>query len=214
MKRLLPLLPRLSLLFLPALSCTQEEGDGQSTIQTTETGEEPRVLPIDTSLYFPEDTAPDVVPNITPTDFVFMSQEGSWLLSASDPPFTDLSGALQITEYINTLDTALPVYECNVTYSLTGSPVGSHTCADCDFVFDVEYYVTAGDPSTCHDPDAPPHGVVWQLGYVAATNKLMLNYYGTDVWLPWYDATKAGVDVTFDWSTTFAIELPDTGDDQ
>jgi hypothetical protein len=194
------------------LSCEGDPGQTGPEPTPTETGEEPKVLPIDTAPYLPEDTAPDVVPNLTPDHYVYMSQVGNWSLSASDPPFTDLFGTLRITEHVDTLDTALPVYECNVTYSLTGSPVDDHTCADCDFVFDVEYFVTAGDPGACHDPDAPASGAVWQLGYDAATSKIYLNYYGTDVWLPWYDANKAGSTVNFDWTATLAIELEDSGD--
>jgi hypothetical protein len=200
------------LLALMGLSCEGDPGQTATQPTTTETGEDPKVLPIDTAPYLPEDTAPDVVPNLTPENYVYMNQVGSWTLSASDPPFTDLYGTLRITEHIDTLDTALPVYECNVTYSLTGSPVGDHTCGDCDFVFEVEYFVTAGDPSTCHDPDAPPSGAVWQLGYDEGTNKIYLNYYGTDVWLPWYDATKAGAAVDFNWTATLAIEVLDSGD--
>lgn len=207
-------IPSLLLFGVLGLSCEGETGDRPEPTVVTETGEEPKVLPIDTSLYLPEDTAPDQVPNLTPSNYVVMSQVGSWTLSSADPPFSSLFGTLQITEYIDELDTALPVYECFVTYSLTGDPVETHTCADCDFVFNVEYYVTEGDPNACHDPDAPPSGAIWQLGFSSATGKLLLNYYGTDVWLPWYDATKTGADIAFQWVANLAIELEDTGDDQ
>ena len=40
------------------------------------------------------------------------------------------------------------------------------------------------------------------------------NYYGTDVWLPWYDADKNGATVDFEWIATLAIEVVDTGEDQ
>jgi hypothetical protein len=143
-----------------------------------------------------------------------MTQIGRWDLSSAGPPYSDLSGTLRITEHVDTLDTALPVYECDVQYALTGSVVENHTCPNCDFVFDVEYYVNSGDPSTCHDPDAPQSGVVWQLGFVGNEDSIYHNYYGTDVWLPWYDADKSGATVDFEWIATLAIEVVDTGEDQ
>jgi hypothetical protein len=173
---------------------------------------EPQVLPIDTGSFVPQDTAPDVPPDITPDHWVYIQQTGIWNLSPASPPFTDVIGSLVLQEYIDALDTAVPNYECNVTYSLTGSVVQGHTCAECDWVMEVEHFVTSGDPNTCHDPDAPPDGSSWQLGYDGATSRILLNYYGTDVWLGWYDADLAGSQIDFGWSGTLAIELEDTGD--
>lgn len=170
----------------------------------------PHVLPIgDTSIYIPQDTAPDVAPDLAPENFVYIVQQGQWTTSAGT-----MTGTLRLQEYIDVLDTAVPVYECNVLYSLTGSDAGNTTCPSCDFVFDVEHFVTSGDPSACHDVDAPQAGEVWQLGYDDGAGKIMLNYHGTDVWLEWYDANQAGAIVDFDWSATLAIEVEDSGTTQ
>jgi hypothetical protein len=177
----------------------------------TDTGE-PQVLPIDTGAYVPQDTGVDVPPDLQPSHWVYIAQQGVWNLSPGSPPYTDVIGTLVLQEYIDALDTAVPNYECNVTYALTGSAVSSHTCADCDWVMDVEHFVNSGDPSTCRDPDAPPAGAVWQMGYDNATQRIYLNYYGTGVWLPWYDANQSGAQVDFGWNGTLAIELDDTGD--
>jgi hypothetical protein len=177
----------------------------------TDTGE-PQVLPIDTGAYVPQDTGIDIPPDILPSHWVYIAQQGVWNLSPASPPYTGVIGTLVLQEYIDALDTAVPNYECNVTYALTGSSVQSHTCADCDWVMDVEHFVNLGDPSACRDPDAPPAGAVWQMGYDGATEHIYLNYYGTGVWLPWYDATQSGAQVDFGWNGTLAIELDDTGD--
>ncbi|HHO54429.1 MAG TPA: hypothetical protein ENK18_27055 [Deltaproteobacteria bacterium] len=190
--------------------------------EDTDTEDDPEVLSIDTSVYIPVDTAPDVVPDLQPSDWIQLRHQGLWSLSGS--PFTDLSGQLILREYLNVLDTAIDTsiattdtayvdpYLCNVTYSLTGSAIDNHTCATCSFVFEVEHYVSDGDPSLCREPDTPPDGAVWQLGYNAGTDEILLNYYGTDVWLPWYDTTTGPPNIAFEWSFSLAIELEDTGD--
>jgi hypothetical protein len=187
-----------------------------STLTTPSTPDtdtaEPQVLPIDTGSFVPQDTAPDVPPDITPDHWVYITQNGIWNLSPASPPYTDVVGSLQLQEYIDVLDTAVPNYECNVTYSLTGNSLQTHTCAACDWVMEVEHFVSSGDPTACHDPDAPTDGSTWQMGYDAAQSKILLNYYGTDVWLGWYDADQAGNQVDYGWSGTLAIELEDTGD--
>lgn len=193
-------------------ACTGKEPPGTLlTTNDTDSGE-PHILTItDTSVFIPEDTSATGPPNLEPAHWVYMSQIGSWTLGSASPPFGDLAGTLRIQEYVDTLDTALPVYECNVLYSLTGTEVANHTCPTCSFVMDVEHYVTSGDPTGCHDPDVPFTGTVWQLGLDEGAGKILLNYYGTDVWLDWYDATRAGASVSFQWEATLAIEIEDTG---
>lgn len=193
------------------VACSNSTPPTQTAIPTDSDSGDPQLLPTDTAVYLPVDTAVPPPPNITPAHWVYMTEGGQWQLGSASPPFGSLTGALQIVEYVDALDTALPVYECNVRYALTGDETQSHTCADCDFVFDVEHYVTAGDPSACNDPDAPLSGSVWQLGFDQATATIYFNYHGTDVWLPWYDATRASDVVTFQWEATLAIEVEDTG---
>jgi hypothetical protein len=203
----------LPLPLLVMAACTPP-GPQQTTPAPTDTDtSEPNILPIDTAVFLPTDSAATGPPDIAPEHYVFMTQVGVWNLSAATDP-TSMSGTLEITEFIDTLDTALPVYECLVTYALTGAAVGDHTCADCAFVFDVEFYVSAGDPTGCHDPDAPPAGALWQMGWSDADETIYLNYYGTDVWLPWYGGTKNGAIIDYSWSATLAIEVLDTGTTQ
>jgi len=192
-------------------ACSGKEPTGVTLSSTdTDTGE-PNVFSFtDTGVFIPTDTALTAPPNLEPAHWVYMSQLGVWNLGSSSPPYGSMSGSLRIEEYVDTLDTALPEYECNVVYSLTGSEDGGSTCPSCDFVYDVEFYVTGGDPGGCHDVDAPAQGDVWQLGMDQGRGKIMVNYHGTDVWLDWYDANKSGSSVNFSWEATLAIELSDT----
>jgi hypothetical protein len=203
----------LPLLFATFAACTPP-GPQQTTPVPTDTDtSEPKILPIDTAVFLPTDSSAGAPPDISPDHYVFMTQIGVWTLSAATDP-TSMAGTLEITEYIDTLDTALPVYECLVRYALTGDAVANHTCTDCAFVFDVEFYVNEGDPAACHDPDAPPAGAVWQMGWSNSDETIYLNYYGTDVWLPWYGGIKNAAIIDYNWSATLAIEVLDTGETQ
>lgn len=202
----------------PALFATLAACDGAATatddglVVTDTDTDEPHILPIDTSTFIPRDTGPEATNDVVPENWVYLFQQGQWLLGSYAPPYGSLSGTLRIQEYVDTLDTANPDFECNVRYSLTGTEVGGHTCPTCAYVMDVEHYVTSGDPTSCHDPDAPQNGAIWQMGYDPAGD-ILFNYYGTDVWLPWYDATQVGATVDFSWSMTLAIEVEDSGTD-
>lgn len=194
-----------------AVACNGE-GPTQTTPPTTDshTGE-PQILPLD-SFPLPEDTAPEVIPDLTPDHWILLTQVGQWTLGNTSAPWGSVTGTLRLREYVDALDTAEPVYECDVTYSLTGSEVTPNDCPGCDFVMAVEHYVTAGDPSACHDPDAPVDGAIRHLGYDNGAKKILFDYYGSGVWIPWYDADRTGQIVDFEWSAQLGIELPDSAD--
>jgi hypothetical protein len=198
--------PSVVLLGALAIGCKADPpaGDGPPP-EDTDTSE-PHILPIETAIFIPEDTAPEATPDLVPESWVTIVQQGQWTTSVGS-----MSGTLRLQEYVDELDTAEPRYECDVVYSLTGTESTSDTCPSCDYAFDVEHFVTTGDPSGCHDVDAPQSGDIWELGYDGAANKILLNYHGTDVWLEWYDATQVGTIVTFGWSATLAIEVQDSG---
>jgi hypothetical protein len=207
---------RFILLSTVAIAACKQKPASDSIPGTADTGsgEEPNVLPIDTSVFIPQDTGATGPPNLTPSNYVLMNQIGVWNMQQAGPPYGDMSGSMRITEYIDELDTALPVYECDVRYTLNGSIVDNHDCNDCEFVYAVEYYVNSGDPSTCHDPDAPQHEQTLELGFVSDNEGIQYNYMGTDVWKHWYDAQKSGATVNFEWIATLAIEVVDTGSTQ
>jgi hypothetical protein len=199
------------LLALAALGCNGDEPPGTTppTVDT-DTGE-PQILPLD-SFALPEDTAPEVIPDLTPDHYVILTQVGLWNLGNASAPWGSVSGTLRVREFVDALDTAEPVYECNVEYTLTGTEVTPHDCPGCDFVMAVEHYVVSGDPSACHDPDVPLDGAVRHLGYENGAQKLLFDYYGSGVWLPWYDADRTGQVVDFEWTAQLGIELPDSAD--
>lgn len=208
MSRLLHIVPGAAL-----VACTGAAPTDGPPTEETATDSTINVLPIDTSDFIPQDTAPVEAPNINPRNFIYLRHSGTWNLTGS--PYTDLSGTLRVAEYINeidTSDTSVPdPFLCEVIYNITGSAVDTHTCgAACDFVFEVEHYITSGNPGACAEPDVPENGALWQLGYSSASNTILLNYFGTDRWLPWYTATTAPPALEFEWEFTLAVELEDT----
>ncbi len=204
--------------------CSGSDGTGNSPPEESDSGNPPNVLPIDTSFFVPDDTAEEGRPDLTPGSFLFLRHIGSWELAGN--PYDSLTGTLRVVEALNELpppdsaqptgesDTAAPFpFTCEVEYALTGKVVGDHTCGTaCDFVFEVEHYVTTGAPDACRVPDMPDNGAVWQLGYRAAEEEILYNYFGTDVWLPWYNTTSAPPSLDFAWEFTLAVELEDTAE--
>lgn len=197
--------------------------DGQGPTGTlpeptdTDSGE-PQILPLD-SFPLPQDTAPEVIPDLTPDHWVHLLQAGTWALGNTSAPWGSVTGTLRLREWIDemdtgvhsgTTDTGMATYECDVRYALTGTEVTNHDCSQCDFVMAVEHQVSEGDPSACHDPDAPVSGAIRNLGYDNQTQKIYFDYYGTGLWLPWYDADRTGQTVRFSWTTQLGIELPDS----
>ncbi len=192
-------------------ACTGDDGEAPPPEPTDTDSGEPQILPLD-SFPLPEDTAPEVIPDFTPEHWVKLEQTGTWTLGNTSAPWGSVVGTLRVREYIDALDTALPVYECDVRYSLTGTEVTQHDCGACDFVMAVEHYVQSGDPGACHDPDVPLQGSIRHLGYDNTSGKIYFDYYGTGVWLPWYDAERTGQNVAFEWAAELGIELPDSAD--
>lgn len=192
-------------------ACSNSTPPVTTPIPTDTDTSEPRLLPEDTSAYLPPlDTAVPPPPNLTPSHWVYITHSGQWQLGAANPPFGSLTGSLEIVEYVDELDTAVPLYECNVRYVLTGEEVSQHSCSSCDFVFSVEHYVSAGDPTACNDPDTPLSGDVWLLGLDQGANKIVYNYHNTGVWLPWFDAVRTGSVVDFTWEAQLGIEVEET----
>ncbi len=199
-----------------ALACGGNDPAPADPPPATDTGEDPILLPQDTSVFIPRDTnEPDVV-DVIPDNFLYLRHFGEWEFSGGL-----MTGSLTIREYVNfidtadTIDTAPLPWVCNVEYALTGAEVVDATCPTCTVVFDVTHTVISGSPANCREPDTPPDGVTWQLGYDSAANRIFHNYFGTDVWVPWFTTqTTADPDIIgFEWEATLAIELEDTAED-
>lgn len=193
-------------LTLALFACGGEEGPVRDPLPE-DTGDA-SIVTIDTGDFLPLDTGTRVgTEDQVPTNLLYVSQSGTWSLSPLGGPFTDVSGTLLVQEYVDVLDKKDPEYACDVTYTLTGQAVDEHDCSDCDFVFDVEFFVNEGDPGACREPDTPLHQAVWRMGFDPDRDELLLDYRGTGVWVRWMDATLTGSDLSFVFETVLAIQV-------
>ncbi|MEM6926954.1 MAG: hypothetical protein AAF602_08510 [Myxococcota bacterium] len=209
-----------TMLAVLALGCGEADPslDAPPAVDTN-TGDDPILLPQDTSIFIPVDTNAPAVVDVIPDDFLYLRHFGSWA-----PSGNLVSGTLTIREYINFIDTADTVdtgplpWVCNVEYALTGEQVDNATCPTCDVVYDVTHTVTGGSPANCREPDTPTDGITWQLGYDLTNNRIFQNYFGTDVWVPWYTIVNVDgsppTNIAYEWEATLALELEDTAEDQ
>ena len=148
-----------------------------------------------------------------PAHILSVTQEGSWELSPRGGPWTALTGELVVTELLDG-DEELPA--CEVSFALTGEAPeaegGSGAvlgCDTCDDVFLISYYLSAGDPDACTDPDLPMDGDVRAFGWSSVDSTIYLDYAGTGVWLPWYEGEVDEDTITFSWTTELAVFVPE-----
>jgi len=196
-------------------ACATEPGETRQPLPE-DTGEA-TVLIIDTADFIPVDTGSTFEPeDSVPLNTLYISQTGAWSLSPAGGPFTDVSGTMLIQEYIDTppdlKKDPKAAFDCEATYSLTGQAPEDHSCQSCDFVFDIEFFVSEGDAGACREPDTPQHQVVWRMGYDSGQQKILHDYGGTGVWVPWMDAELQGTDLTFEFVKEVAIQVEEEDD--
>ena len=174
---------------------------GEATVLVIDTAD---FLPVDTGSTFPTEDA-------EPLNTLYIRQSGTWSVSPAGGPFTDIAGTMRVLEYIDELpdpeDPDDEGYACDATYTLTGQAPAQHSCSSCDFVFDIEFFVNAGDPTTCREPDTPMHEAVWRMGYDSTQGKILHDYGGSGIWVPWMDAELLGTDLTFLFEADVAIRV-------
>lgn len=158
------------------------------------------------------DTYIDDAGDDEPAHTLSVTQEGAWELSPRGGPWTALTGELSVTELLDD-DEEEPA--CEVVFALTGeapdaegagAPLG---CDTCDDVFVVSFYLSAGDPGACTDPDLPMDREVRAFGWSSVDGTIYLDYAGTGVWLPWYEGEVDEDTITFSWTTELAVFVPE-----
>ena len=195
---------------LVALGCgpAEEEKPKEPFIEDTDDG--PIYNTTSTTTTFPIDTGFGGAADVEPDHWLHITQLGTWNLSPPGGPYANLTGTLTATEIVDQLEDTADPPDCQVVYALVGQTYEPHTCAECDFTVRVEFTGT-GNRESCYDPDMPPlstpDGGGWPMGYSSSTNKVYFNYYGSGVWVPWYDAVKVGDVITIDFSTSIAIDI-------
>lgn len=151
------------------------------------------------------DTADTAVTDEQPEHTLSLSQVGSWELSPRGGPWTTLTGELVVTEIVDG-DEALPA--CTATFALTGEADGAG-CDNCDAAFVVDFYLAEGDTTDCLDPDLPEHDEVRRLAWSSVEEAIYFDYYGSGVWIRWYDAAEIEDEdrIEFEWTAETGVAV-------
>lgn len=215
------------------LGCTAEDSDSDVSLPPQDTGE----LPRDTDVVeFPEDTSLDSDLNVEPTHVLTYKQFGYW--DVIDGVF---SGQLRVVEWVDgdvpDLDTAdtdtdtdviedtdLPLLPtCDLLFALTAVPSPDATCAGCEPAWEITYTQipqapaegeepVLGERINCHDPELPPEGGVRTLAFHPGDGKILLDFQGMSLWLPWFDARRLTepdptTRIAFEWTAAVGVSI-------
>jgi hypothetical protein len=142
----------------------------------------------------------DDVPDHTLT----LDQQGYWELTPLGGPYTALTGKLDVLEI---LDGAEEEPACELEWSMTGALAEEGGCEGCGFTFDVEFYLSGGEPEPCYDPELPEAGEVWRLGFHEGDGVLLRDYGGTGVWIPWFEAALNEDTLSFSWTAEVGVSV-------
>lgn len=206
------------------LACTSDGGDSDSAGLPDDT--QP-AGGSDSAGWFPVDTGPDTGFNETPEHVLTLEHRGEWELTPiGGGPWTAFTGELQVDEYLDYFEDQP---WCTARFALTGQATEDlNNCPACDVVFDVLFYLTdegleddEGDPyldengniiaglGVCGSPDLPEHDEVRRMGLSLDAETIYFDYYGSDIWVPWYDIEQLHDDVDFEWTADVGFVVPD-----
>lgn len=184
---------------IAAAGCSDKSDDTGASVGLPD--ETDTVSLIGDSVALIADTFSDGLGDDQPTHWLTLSQEGQWDLTPRGGPWTTLTGELHATEVLDD-DEENPT--CDVTYALTGETYDGEPCDTCDDAFTVSFYVTAGSPDDCADPDLPTADEPRIFGWSAVDSTIYLNYADMGVWLPWYEGTLDEDTLSYTWTTKLA----------
>jgi len=152
--------------------------------------------------------------NEEPPHSLTMEHSGHWDLLPLGGPFTSMVGSLQVVELLD--GNKLSPW-CRATFSLTGQAT-DEVCPTCDFGFLILFYLTEEGPkkddlkddkgnpvgglADCQSPQLPGDGETRTLAYSDSENMIYFNYNGTNIWVPWYQATQLRDELNFVWEHT------------
>jgi hypothetical protein len=163
--------------------------------------------------------------NLEPEVALGISHIGHWDQTPVGGPYTAMTGELLVEEMV---DGRPDQPWCRVMYALTGLALDAHTCDLCDSAFLVEFFVVAegqtdeelaeygplevGGQAECFSPDLPADGERWEMGWSSIDETLYFNYYGSNIWLPWYAGLGDHDRVEFSWITSAGFHMPEEDD--
>ena len=206
-------IPALLCLLLSAACVGSKDSGVPETLPDTDTTDN---LPADSIDWSLDDTGLNGgYSNETPPFELDLNHAGAWQLLPLGGPYTSMVGELTVTEL---LDGNESTPWCSATFALTGQAVDD-LCKTCDYGFTILFYLleegsekedkgkgdSVGGLEKCRSPDIPSDGEVRTLAYSDSDSTIYFNYYGSDIWIPWYDASDLHDEVNFEWEATLGF---------
>lgn len=145
--------------------------------------------------------------DLQPEHVVFAVEEGRLTLSPAGGPWDAVSGTLTLSETVDGAEEPT----CLRVFALSGPVLDDPGCAACIFVSDLTHYANES-VGLCAHPDVPEAGEVRRLGLASDGRSLLWDYEGSGTWVPWYESTRVGDVVTFNWEDTFGYYPPEEED--
>ena len=194
----------------------------------------------DTGYSFPVDTFDGGGLDEVPENTLELHHTGYWDMTPIGGPYETIIGGLQVDELI---DGDTDQQFCYVLYAMTGFslPEGSFdSCTSCDVAFEVEFFIVeeggfkpfeGADPvdtggtyderdlyevqgrEECRSPDLPLDGERWRMGWSTEEERIYVDYYGSDIWLPFYAGEQELDRVDFAWIEEFGFVVPEMEED-
>jgi len=135
------------------------------------------------------------------SDALTFAVAGTWDLAPGGGPYTAMTGTFSYQETLTPSGASTPVPVCDLAYTLSGA-AASEGCAGCTFTFAITHHLQSGTPGDCHGPDVLPDGAVRSMGYRPSDGVVLVDWSGSGGWIPLYDATLAGDQLSFAWTNT------------
>lgn len=183
-----------------SVGCSGSDAEETPTLPPDQTT--PTAAPTPPTNTDPEDTEPS---NPSPAHTLRQLDEGTWVMSPTGGPYSDVSGSLLVSEYLDGSETPTA---CQLEYALTGYKV-SPGCSGCNYTFRIKHVLLSGDPEECRRDDLPEDGQYLVLGYSSETHLVYYDYQDTGSWLPWYEGSRNGDEIVYTWE----VERGTTEDD-
>ena len=185
--------------------------------------------PSDTALLGGLDTG---TTNDSPGEVLEVVYEGVWELSPQGGPYRNMTGELKVREI---RDGDEDQYWCAVNYALTGTVPDDEDagCSYCDVTLEVLHYITVeglwdgktpivdededsetygeqlGRREMCMDPDVPEDQARWTMSFAEEDDFIHFDYYGTGVWVPWYEGELVHDTLTFEYRAEVGFIKPE-----
>lgn len=196
-------------MILLLLACKSEE----PPTPTPATATPPPTVPwVDTGIFRPSDTGEDpTLDDDVPDHTLEVVHSGYW--ERSGTPYDAVVGELHVREILDgyvpdTSDTGDQL-ACDVRWFVTGTPDSIvHTCPGCDPGWEVTFTYDEASVSTlalCNDRELPDDGSVWHLALHPGDGVIYYNWFGSGVWLPWWNAEEVGDRVDYGWQGQIAV---------